>query len=57
MESNIEEIIAALPKRRRERINRSARRMAGEMVAYADSEVANRGSNPRGIGSKKRKPL
>ena len=40
MGRNIEEIIAALPKRRRERINRSARKMAGEMVAYADSLAA-----------------
>lgn len=37
MGRNIESIIAALPKGRRERINRKARQMAGEMVAHADS--------------------
>src|SRR5258708_35748931 len=40
MGRNIEEIIAALPKQRRNRINRSARKMAGEMVAHADSLAA-----------------
>lgn len=37
MGRNIEEIIAALPKERRSRIEKASRRMAREMVAYADS--------------------
>lgn len=37
MGRNIAEIIAALPKQRRDRVNRKARQMAGEMIAYADS--------------------
>lgn len=37
MGRNIEEIIARLPKVRRSRIEKASRRMAREMVAYADS--------------------
>lgn len=37
MGRNIEEIIAGLPKVRRSRIEKNSRRMAREMVAYADS--------------------
>jgi len=37
MGRNIEEIIARLPKVRRSRIENASRRMAREMVAYADS--------------------
>ena len=37
MGRNIEEIIAGLPKVRRSRIEKASRRMAREMVAYADS--------------------
>ena len=37
MGRNIEEIIAGLPKERRSKIEKGSRRMAREMVAYADS--------------------
>ena len=37
MGRNIEEIIAALPKERRNRIRKDSRQMAREMVSYADS--------------------
>lgn len=37
MGRNIEEIIAALPKQRRSRVYKDSRRMAREMVSYADS--------------------
>lgn len=37
MGRNIEEIIAGLPKERRSKIEKASRRMAREMVAYADS--------------------
>ena len=37
MGRNIEEIIAGLPKERRSRIEKASRRMARDMVAYADS--------------------
>jgi DNA-binding XRE family transcriptional regulator len=37
MGRNIEDVIAALPKQRRSRVNQRARRMAGEMIAHADS--------------------
>jgi len=40
MGRNIDEVIAALPKERRSRINSAARQMAGEMVAHADSLTA-----------------
>lgn len=37
MGRNVEDIIAALPKERRSRINLKARHMADEMIAHADS--------------------
>lgn len=37
MGRNVEDIIAALPKQRRSRINQKARQMAREMIAHADS--------------------
>ncbi|HZZ92426.1 MAG TPA: hypothetical protein VFE23_07680 [Usitatibacter sp.] len=40
MGRNIETIIAALPKERRARINKTARKMAGEMVSHANSLAA-----------------
>jgi hypothetical protein len=47
MGRNIERIIAALPKRRRGRINSRARQMAGEMIAHAASlaDVRNAGKD------------
>ena len=37
MGRNIDEVIAQLPKARRERIESKAARLAGEMIAHADS--------------------
>ena len=40
MGRNIDEVIAALPKQRKNRIEKRAREMAGAMIAHADSLAA-----------------